>query len=100
MSHVTLTDLKEIEPAPGFKGRFVHSDHVTLAYWNIAAGAALPQHAHMHEQAVIARRAREATHDGHAQAAHRRDQRSAIDAAVYRLYDLSAEEIRVVEGGN
>jgi quercetin dioxygenase-like cupin family protein len=50
MSYLNLTDLKEIEPVPGFKGRFVHSDHVTMAYWNIAAGAAMPQHAHVHEQ--------------------------------------------------
>ena len=49
MSFLTLGDLKEIEPVPGFKGRFAHSDHVTLAYWNIAAGAAMPQHAHVHE---------------------------------------------------
>lgn len=52
MSYLNLDDLKEIEPAPGFKGRFVHSDHVTMAYWNIAAGSALPQHAHVHEQIV------------------------------------------------
>ncbi len=50
MPHLNLTDLKEIEPTLGFKGRFVHSDHMTLAYWNIAAGAASPQHAHVHEQ--------------------------------------------------
>jgi quercetin dioxygenase-like cupin family protein len=50
MPYLTLDDLKEIEPVPGFKGRFVHSDHVTLAYWNIAAGSVLPQHAHVHEQ--------------------------------------------------
>jgi quercetin dioxygenase-like cupin family protein len=49
-AYVTLNDLKEIEPVPGFKGRFVHSDHMTLAYWNVAAGAVLPQHAHVHEQ--------------------------------------------------
>jgi len=48
--YFTLADLKEIEPVPGFKVRFVHSDHMTLAYWNVTAGAALPQHAHVHEQ--------------------------------------------------
>ncbi len=50
MPYLTLTDLKEIEPVRGFKGRFAHSDHVTMAYWHIAAGATLPQHAHVHEQ--------------------------------------------------
>jgi len=26
--------------------------------------------------------------------------RGTFDAAVYRLYDLSAEEVKIVEGGN
>jgi quercetin dioxygenase-like cupin family protein len=50
VSYLTLSDLKEIEPVAGFKARFVHSDHMTLGYWNITAGSALPQHAHVHEQ--------------------------------------------------
>ena len=50
MPYYTFTDLKEIEPVPGFKARFVHSDHMTLGYWTIAAGSTLPQHAHPHEQ--------------------------------------------------
>jgi quercetin dioxygenase-like cupin family protein len=27
-----------------------HSEHVTMAYWTVTAGATLPQHAHPHEQ--------------------------------------------------
>ncbi len=50
MSYLNLSDLKEIEPVPGFKARFVHSDHMTLGYWNVTAGSALPKHAHVHEQ--------------------------------------------------
>ena len=37
---------------PGFRGRFVHSRHVTLAYWDVEEGATLPDHAHQHEQIV------------------------------------------------
>lgn len=37
---------------PGFHGRMVHSDKMTFAYWNIDAGASLPEHSHMHEQVV------------------------------------------------
>ena len=50
MYFANLADLKEIEPVPGFKARFVHSDHVSMGYWTVTAGATLPQHAHPHEQ--------------------------------------------------
>lgn len=50
MSFANLNDQKEIEPLPGFHARFVHSDHMTLAFWHIDAGAKLPEHAHAHEQ--------------------------------------------------
>lgn len=38
------------EIVPGYRARFVHSEKVTLAYWDIEAGAELPEHAHPHEQ--------------------------------------------------
>jgi quercetin dioxygenase-like cupin family protein len=47
-----LAGLPEREVFPGFRGRFVHSDRMTFAYWTIAAGAALPAHSHPHEQVV------------------------------------------------
>ena len=34
----------------GFKGRFVHTENFTIAFWEIEAGAELPEHAHIHEQ--------------------------------------------------
>jgi quercetin dioxygenase-like cupin family protein len=37
---------------PGFVGRFIHSDTMTFVLWEIAAGAVLPDHAHIHEQVV------------------------------------------------
>jgi len=50
MPFVNLADLKESELAPGFRVRFVHSEHMTFAYWTIRAGAVLPLHSHPHEQ--------------------------------------------------
>ena len=50
MSFLNLKDLKEVEPVAGFKTRFVHSDHLTMAYWTVTAQATLPQHTHPHEQ--------------------------------------------------
>ena len=50
MSVIHLKDLEEREPAPGYRARFVHSENMTLAYWDVTAGAVLPEHAHPHEQ--------------------------------------------------
>jgi quercetin dioxygenase-like cupin family protein len=47
-----LGDVKGKEIIPGYHGKFVHTENMTLAYWNIAAGAPLPEHAHPHEQVV------------------------------------------------
>ena len=40
--------LKEV--MPGFRGRFEHSENVTMAFWEIDEGAVLPAHNHHHEQ--------------------------------------------------
>ena len=45
-----LDDIPEQEPVPGCRGKFVHSDNVTLACWDVDAKASLPEHAHPHEQ--------------------------------------------------
>ena len=42
--------LKEI--VPGYQARFVHSEHMTFAYWEIESGNSLPEHQHPHEQVV------------------------------------------------
>lgn len=50
MSFLRMGDLRESEPVPGFKVRFVHAENMTLGYWNVQAGAVLPAHSHSHEQ--------------------------------------------------
>jgi quercetin dioxygenase-like cupin family protein len=50
MDFIRLSDKTEREIVPGYHGRFVHSAHMTLIYWSVDAGAALPEHAHPHEQ--------------------------------------------------
>ena len=47
-----LSDLETREVVPGFKAKFVHSDQLTIAFWEIRAGASLPEHSHHHEQTV------------------------------------------------
>jgi quercetin dioxygenase-like cupin family protein len=50
MPFLNLHDLEEKQLIPGFKGHFVHSENMTFAYWDIEAGAVLPEHSHFHEQ--------------------------------------------------
>ena len=52
MSFFDLRDLPEQEPIPGFRGRFVHTPTMTVAYWDVTAGAVAPEHAHPHEQVL------------------------------------------------
>ena len=50
--HQKLHDIPEREQFPGFHGRFVHSGAITFAWWTVDEGAAVPEHAHPHEQVV------------------------------------------------
>ena len=49
---IYLHQLKETEPVEGFRARFVHSDNMTFAFWDIKKGYSVPEHAHPHEQVV------------------------------------------------
>jgi quercetin dioxygenase-like cupin family protein len=49
--HLENTETREM--MPGFQGKFVHTDRVSLAFWEIKAGAELPEHAHPHEQIAV-----------------------------------------------
>ena len=48
--YVDLSETQERELVPGYHVRFVHSQTMTLAFWRVEAGAALPAHSHPHEQ--------------------------------------------------
>ena len=52
MALIELNSLQVKEPVEGFRARFVHSDNVTIAYWDIDGGSSLPEHSHPHEQVV------------------------------------------------
>lgn len=49
---VNLSQLPDDEKMPGFTGKFVHTDDMTLAYWSISKGSELPEHHHPHKQIV------------------------------------------------
>jgi quercetin dioxygenase-like cupin family protein len=52
MPLIDLKDVPQIEVVPGYHARFVHSDHMTLAHWQIEQNASLPEHSHPHEQVL------------------------------------------------
>jgi quercetin dioxygenase-like cupin family protein len=45
-----IENIEQKEIMPGFKGRFVHTNSSTIAFWEITKGAILPEHSHIHEQ--------------------------------------------------
>ena len=68
MTFTHLNDLPKSEPVPGYKGRFVHTDNMTIAFWDVAKGAAVPVHSHPHEQvATVIEGEFELTVDGETQ---------------------------------
>lgn len=52
MSFINISNIEPRETFPGFKGRFFHSASMTIAHWEIKAGASAPVHTHIHEQTV------------------------------------------------
>ena len=52
MSKINLKNIPAKELIPGFTGRMIHSENMTIAYWDIKAESSLPAHSHHHEQIV------------------------------------------------
>ena len=47
---IKLDAVKSIEVVPGYHAKFVHSESMTVAFWEIKSGNSLPAHSHVHEQ--------------------------------------------------
>ncbi len=45
-----ITAITAKEMFPGYTGRFIHTNSMTFAYWDVKAGSAIPEHSHIHEQ--------------------------------------------------
>ncbi|RZL50677.1 MAG: cupin domain-containing protein [Pedobacter sp.] len=52
---ITIQELPIVDVIPGFHGRFIHTEHSTLGFWEIDKGSVLPIHSHMHEQVTEVR---------------------------------------------
>ncbi len=47
-----LDEIKEKEIVKGCRARFIHSDNMTFAYWDIDKDSSIPAHTHPHEQVL------------------------------------------------
>jgi len=66
-----LEHVAQHEQMPGFHGRFIHGETVTIAHWDVEEGAVLPEHAHPHEQVSnLLEGEFEMTIDGHTEHLH------------------------------
>jgi len=52
MPILDLSTIESREIIPGYFVKFIHSDSMTIAHWEIKAGNAMPDHSHHHEQVV------------------------------------------------
>lgn len=50
MPFIELKSLNENEVFPGYRGRAIHTGTTTYMFWKVEAGAAVPEHTHIHEQ--------------------------------------------------
>ena len=50
MTFIRVPELPQKELVPGYHVRFVHSENMTFAHWEVDEGATLPLHSHPHEQ--------------------------------------------------
>lgn len=52
MPFINTEDILPREIAPGFFGKFIHSEKMSIAYWEAKQDAEIPLHQHMHEMMV------------------------------------------------
>jgi quercetin dioxygenase-like cupin family protein len=45
-----LNKINSVELLPGFHGKMIHTENMTLAFWEIKKDSELPLHQHVHEQ--------------------------------------------------
>jgi quercetin dioxygenase-like cupin family protein len=45
-----ITQIEPREIVKGYKAKFIHTERMTMAFWEVEAGAVMPVHHHIHEQ--------------------------------------------------
>jgi quercetin dioxygenase-like cupin family protein len=49
---IELSSIIPKEIIPGCHAKFIHTQHMSFAFWNIEKGAIIPKHHHMNEQVM------------------------------------------------
>ena len=47
---IDISALPTHDMISGFQARFIHSESMTISYWDVKKGSKLPEHRHHHEQ--------------------------------------------------
>lgn len=47
---MNLSEIAPKEIMPGYHGKIVHGERMSVVFWEVAQGAEVPQHQHDHEQ--------------------------------------------------
>ena len=49
---INLNKLNAKEYFTGYFGKMIHTEKMTIAFWDVEAGAEVPLHSHLHEQVM------------------------------------------------
>ena len=49
---INLNHLTAKEYFAGYSGKMIHTEKMTIAFWEVEAGAEVPLHSHLHEQVM------------------------------------------------
>jgi len=48
--NLSLSEITPKEIMPGYHGKLIHGETMTIAFWDVEKGATVPEHAHINEQ--------------------------------------------------
>jgi quercetin dioxygenase-like cupin family protein len=48
--NLSLSEITPKEIMPGYHGKLIHGETMTIAFWDVEKGATVPEHAHLNEQ--------------------------------------------------
>ncbi|MCM4151858.1 cupin domain-containing protein [Arenibacter sp. N53] len=49
---IKLAEIDSKEIMPGYHGKLIHTQNMSLAFWEVEKGAIVPEHAHINEQVM------------------------------------------------
>ncbi|MCK0144597.1 cupin domain-containing protein [Arenibacter sp. F26102] len=49
---IKLAEIDTKEIMPGYHGKLIHTQNMSLAFWEVEKGAKVPEHAHINEQVM------------------------------------------------